>query len=338
MRSPTDPVFQVLSEDARRLLVPKREPGWIPPMLATLTDRRFSDPDWLFERKLDGERCLAYRRGDRISLMSRNRLDVSRQYPELVTALASQPCDDFVVDGEVVAFRDEQTSFARLQQRMHVNDPDEARRTGVPVFFYLFDVPYVAGHDAAALALRDRRLILQRALRFRDPLRISDQREEHGESFYREACSKGWEGLIAKRGDSPYESRRSRAWLKFKCVLEQEFVVGGFTEPQGSRSGLGALLIGYYEGEDLVYAGKVGTGFTHATLTELATTLGRLKRRTAPFTKGSLPSRGVHWVRPTLVAEIGFSEWTEDSQLRHPRYLGLRRDKAPKDVVRERPT
>jgi bifunctional non-homologous end joining protein LigD len=332
--------FEGLSEASRALLVPAAQPSWIPPMLATLTDQRFSDPGWIYERKLDGERCLAFRRGSRLRLLSRNRLDVTSQYPELREALRGQAEDDFVVDGEIVAFEGNRTSFPKLQQRMHVANPSPARIAAAPVFYYLFDVAHAEGYDVTGLPQRDRKAVLARLLDFAPrPLRFTRHRNEKGEELYGEACSKGWEGLIAKRADAPYEPRRSRAWLKFKCVNEQEMVIGGFTEPKGSREALGALLLGYHEDGELRYGGKVGTGFNRQVLRDLLQRLRAHERDGPAFTRGGpLPRKGVHWVDPVLVAQIGFSEWTEDGQLRHPRFLGLRQDKDPRDVVRERPS
>jgi len=307
------------------------------PMLATLTDRRFSDPGWIFERKLDGERCLAFRHGSRTRLLSRNRLTADNQYPEVVEALSRQAADDFVVDGEVVAFEGNRISFARLQRRMHLRDPERARRTRVPVFYYVFDVLYVSGYDTTGLELRHRKAILRRLLAFVKPLRFTVYRNGEGEPYWREACGKGWEGVIAKRVDAPYEHRRSGNWLKFKCVNEQEFVIGGYTDPKGSRKGFGALLIGYYEGNDLVYAGKVGTGFDDELLTTLSRQLATLEKDRTPFAGGGVPRKDVHWVLPRLVCQVGFTEWTPNGGLRHPRFQGLRRDKTPREVVRERP-
>jgi bifunctional non-homologous end joining protein LigD len=336
-------LFDVLRPAVRRLLVRSRQPAWIAPMLATLTERRFSDRGWIFERKLDGERCLAFRDGEDVRLMSRNRLVVTNQFPEVVAAVASQPCGEFVIDGEIVAFDGDRTSFPRLQRRMHVHDPSPARLRQAPVVFVAFDLVHAVGHDVTAVPQRDRKALLRALLRgnrrrSRGALRYSEHVDSDGERFYREACSKGWEGLIAKRADAPYEpGRRSPSWLKFKCVLEQEFVIGGFTDPQGARTHLGALLVGYYDDGDLVYAGKVGTGFDRETLALLARELAPLERDRAPFTGPGLPRTRVHWTEPHLVSQIGFSEWTEDGQLRHPRFLGLRRDKDPRSVVRERP-
>lgn len=326
-----------LPSEARKRMGRAPQPSWTAPMLATLTENRFSDPKWIFEPKFDGQRCLAFRKGSRVRLMSRNRLGLNNHYPELADGLAVQEADDFIVDGEIVAFEGNRTSFARLQRRMQVRDPEQARRTGVRVHLYLFDVLYLNGHDITALPLRQRKAALRTLLSFREPIRFTPHRNTDGEAYWRDACRKGWEGVIAKRADSPYQHRRSGDWLKFKCVNEQEFVIGGFTEPRGSRHGFGALLIGYYRADELVYAGKVGTGFDDELLDRLSRRLARIERARPRFSIGRLPRSGVHWVKPELVAQIGFTEWTRDGQLRHPRFLGLREDKRPSEVVRERP-
>lgn len=305
-------------------------------MLATLTDRPFSDPNWIFERKLDGERVLGFRSGRQVTLVSRNQKVLNGNYPELVEALAAQPEDRFIVDGEVVGFAGRQTSFSRLQQRMQLRDPEAALHTGVAVYYYLFDLLYLDGYDLTGLELGYRKRLLKEALRFDDPLRYSAHRARQGETFYKEACRRGWEGLIAKRLNSRYVHRRSTDWLKFKCVAQQEVVIGGYTEPKGSRVGFGALLVGYYRDGTLVYAGKVGTGYDTSTLRVLGKRLEDLRRTDSPFDRVlGMPLRGVHWVDPVLVAEVGFTEWTRDGRLRHPRFLGLRRDKDPREVVRE---
>jgi DNA ligase D-like protein (predicted ligase) len=306
-------------------------------MLATLTDRRFSDPEWIYERKLDGERCLAFRKGNAVRLMSRNQLRIDNHYPEVAEALGAQEPGDFIVDGEIVAFDGSRPSFGRLQRRMQLRDPQAARRTGVAVYFYVFDILHVQAFDVTPVELRHRKVLLRRLLSYRGPLRFTSHRNRGGEALLQEVCSKGWEGVIAKRANSVYERRRSPNWLKFKCVNEQEFVIGGYTDPQGSRTGFGALLIGYYEGDRLLYAGKVGTGFDASSLDSLARKLRRLERSDPPFHGGGLPRKGVHWIQPQLVGQVGFSEWTRDGQLRHPRFLGLREDKEPREVVRERP-
>ena len=310
-------------------------PEWCPPMLAVLTDDRFSDPGWIYERKLDGERVLVFRDGHRLRLMTRNRHDVTGTWPELADALARQPARDLVADGEVVAFEGAVTSFSRLQGRMQISDPDRARASGIAVRLYLFDLLHLEGRDLTGLPLRRRKALLKRALQFEDPLRYTQHRNEKGEACFEQACEKGWEGLIAKDATAPYTHGRSRTWLKFKCAKGQELVIGGFTEPQGDRPGFGALLLGYYEDGALRYAGKVGTGFDDAFLTAFRDTLDERRRDSSPF--ADAVDEDALWVRPDLVAEIGFTEWTTAGKLRHPRFLGLRRDKPASHVTRECP-
>jgi bifunctional non-homologous end joining protein LigD len=310
----------------------------VEPMLAVLTDERFSDPGWIFERKLDGERCLAERRGGDVDLRSRTHERLNRTYPELADALLDQRCADFLIDGEVVAFEGTRTSFGRLQQRIGIHDPERARRSGVRVFYYVFDVLRLEGEDIREAPLRARKARLRAAIRFGDPLRIVAHRNAAGEDAYRDACRRGWEGVIAKRADAPYRAGRSRDWLKFKCVTEQELVIGGYTDPAGSRTEFGALLVGYYEDGDLSYAGKVGTGFTQDTLRSLGREMRKLERDSSPFVDVHPIPRDTTWLDPELVAQIGFAEWTRDGRLRHPRFLGLRDDKPAREVVRERPS
>ncbi|TDO52944.1 DNA ligase D [Kribbella sp. VKM Ac-2571] len=304
-------------------------------MLATLTEERFSDPAWIYERKLDGVRCLVHRTGDRVSLYSRNHHELNNSYPELVDALTAQQ-GDFVLDGEIVAFAGHVTSFARLQQRMQVKDPEAARRSNVAVYLYLFDVLRQNDRDLTGLELRERKAVLRKLLTYADPLRYTAHRNRDGVAYWEHACRQGWEGVIAKRADSTYAHGRSKDWLKFKCVTAQEFVIGGFTDPQGSRSGFGALLVGYYESGELRYAGKVGTGYDQHTLDELGRELVALEQDEPAFAKGNLPRSRVHWVKPRLVGQIAFSEWTRDGRLRHPRFQGLRDDKSAHEVIRER--
>ncbi len=302
----------------------------IDPMKAVLSDEPFSDPGWIFERKLDGIRCLAIRDGDGVALMSRTARRMNDQFPELVEALERQISDDFIADGEIVAFENGITSFAKLQQR--------ARRR-VPVYLYVFDLPRLDGDDLRRLPLRERKSRLRHGLDFGGPVRLNPYRNgEHGEELYREACRKGLEGVIAKRADSPYRGGRSRDWLKLKCHHEQELVIGGFTAPKGSRTEFGALLVGYYEDGALRYAGKVGTGFGHETLRDLGSRMRELEQEESPFEPFKPIPPGTRWVRPELVGQVGFAEWTRDGRLRHPRYIGLRDDKPARDVVREVPS
>lgn len=308
------------------------------PMKAKLTDRPFSDPAWVFERKLDGIRAAVRRERGEVTLTSRTGKPLTSAYPELVEALEAEPATEFTADGEIVAFDGSRTSFERLQGRMGIHDPRLARMTGIPVYLYLFDLLEFDGHDLTGLPLRKRKAALRRAFSFHGPVRYTPHRNERGERFFAEACAQGWEGLIAKRAESPYRHGRSGDWLKLKCSFEQELVIGGFTPPQGARKRFGALLVGYYEDGELRYAGKVGTGFSERTLADLGDELEALEIPKAPFLRGTGLPRQARWVQPRLVAQIAFGEWTRDGKLRHPRYLGLREDKPAAEVVRERPT
>jgi DNA ligase D-like protein (predicted ligase) len=323
-----EPQLNGLSAEERELAVEAPAPRHAELMKAVLERQSFSDPEWVFERKLDGIRCLAVREHDEVRMLSRNDLDLGGRFPEIRDAVAAQAHRRFAIDGEVVAFDGPQTSFAKLAARGHAP---------VPVFFYIFDLLWVDGHDIRALGLRTRKRLLRAALEFRDPLRWTSHRNRTGEAMFTEACRKGWEGVVAKRADSPYRATRSRDWLKLKCEAGQELVIGGFTAPQGSRTDFGALLLGYFRDGELQYAGKVGTGFDQETLDSLGRQMGKLRRDSSPFANAAaIRERGVTWVTPKLVAQIGFTEWTSAGRLRHPRFLGLREDKAASDVVRER--
>ena len=325
--------------EAERGLLREARPGAAlaeQPMRAELTDRREFREGWIFERKLDGVRALAVREEGRERLRSRTGNRLNDSYPEIVEALAEQSREDFTVDGEIVAFSRGRTDFSRLQQRMQLTNARQIRATGVAVTYYLFDLLRLDGMDLTRLPLRTRKSLLRRALEFRSPLRFTTHRNTGGEKELNEACARGWEGLIAKRAGGRYQARRSSDWLKLKCDRGQELVIGGFTEPGGSRVGFGALLLGYYEEGSLRYAGKVGTGYDTRTLRELRARLDELETGRSPFAE-RVRERGAHWTSPELVAQIGFTEWTQDGMLRHPRYLGLRHDKAPGDVVREVP-
>ena len=306
-------------------------------MLATLTDRRDFGEDWLLERKFDGERCVARKAGDEVRLESRNGKDLSGTYPEVDSALAAQRARELLLDGEVVAFDGDQTSFSRLQQRLGVTRPSRKQVASYPVVFCVFDLLEIDGEDLTAKQLLERRARLAKALRPRKALQLSEAWRGDSQRRFARACGSGWEGLIAKRADAPYARGRSRDWLKLKCAWEQELVIGGYTDPGGSRTDFGALLVGYFEGGQLRYAGKVGTGYTAATLRELGAQLRDLETDAPPFVDALPVPRGTHWTRPELVAQIGFAEWTTDGRLRQPRFMGLRDDKRPADVARERP-
>jgi bifunctional non-homologous end joining protein LigD len=279
-------------------------PEWLEPMAATLTQDRFCGPEWLFERKFDGIRLLAYKQGDDVRLYSRNRLP--QNLPSVATAVRALPAEDLILDGEVTW------------------DGNSG--------YHVFDILWMNGRAVTALPIEERRALLK-ALPFEAPLQRVELIDDP-EPWDR-AKREGWEGVIAKRHGSPYEHRRSKHWLKMKVEASQEFVVGGFTDPQGARVGFGALLVGYYDGDDFAFAGKIGTGFDTKLLRDLRKRLDALAVETAPFTRGTgLPRHG-HWVRPEIVVQIGFIEWTVHGKLRHPRLLGVRTDKNPRDVVRE---
>jgi DNA ligase D-like protein (predicted ligase) len=286
-------------------------PDWLEPMAATLTQERFTGPDWIFERKLDGIRLLTFKQGDAVRLFSRNRLPQNENYPAVVRAVAALPVRDVVLDGEATG---------------HWGKSSE---TG----YHVFDILWLDGRKVTSLPLEERRALLQK-MPLKPPLlrvpALDDTKP------WERACAEGWEGVVAKRRGSAYEHRRSPHWLKMKCEATQELVVGGFTDPQGARVGFGALLVGYYDGDDLVFAGKIGTGFDTKLLLELRARLDTLEIAVTPFTRAiGLPRLRAHWVRPELVVQVGFIEWTVHGKLRHPRLLGVRGDKQAREVVRE---
>lgn len=324
-----------LPDNEKRKLKRKKMPEWTSPMLAVLTHNHFSDIGWIYERKLDGERCLIFRNGKTIKIMSRNKKKLNNTYPEIVDVFENQKPDNFIVDGEMVTFEGHKTSFSKLQNRMHLSSEKEARKSKVKVYYYAFDLIYFDGFDITGLELQKRKSILKDALSFNDPLRYLIHRNEKGEKYLDEACKKNWEGLIAKKADSQYKHSRAKNWLKFKCSNQQEFVIVGYTDPRGERIGFGALLISYYDNGDLRYAGKVGTGYDDKMLKMLSKKLSDIERSSSPIDKGKAKGKNIHWVTPKLVGEVGFTEWTNEGKLRHSRFLGLRRDKKAKDVVRE---
>jgi ATP-dependent DNA ligase len=300
-------------------------PEWLEPMAATLTQDRFTGAEWIFERKFDGIRVLAFKHGPDVSLFSRNRLALNGSYPSVVQAIANLPVDDVILDGEAVGGWER---FGKAD-------------------YYVFDILWINGRDVTGLPLDERRALL-RELPLQLPLAqvmtLDDPKP------WDLACAEGWEGVIAKRRDSKYEHRRSKSWLKMKCEETHAFVVGGFTDPQGKRVGLGALLVGYFaprpdsghpeqeskgDGEDFCFAGKIGTGFDNAMLLELRARLDGLEIPKTPFTRAKgLPRLRAHWVRPEIVVEAGFIEWTGHGKLRHPRLLGVLPNTPAREVIR----
>jgi bifunctional non-homologous end joining protein LigD len=320
-------VSKLVPDEMRRLIRRREQVEWLEPMLATLTETYFSDPEWVFEPKLDGVRALAFKRGNKVRLLSRNRLSLNDRYPEIVTAVSRLDVRNAILDGEVAVVTGGVARFQSLQRHL--------LEGGGSLAYFVFDAPQLDGYDVTKLPLLVRKWLVSRVVPADPPIELVSYREQFGEAFLQEACESGWEGLIAKRAASTYVSGRTKEWLKFKCSKEQEFVVGGYTDPQGARVGFGALLVGYYEGPEFRYAGKVGTGYNTQLLHTLATRLIALEQDQSPF-HGKPPTRkGVHWVKPEMVVQIGFSEWTRDGRLRHPRFLGVRDDKDPRHVVRE---
>ena len=281
-------------------------PEWIEPMAATLTQERFTGSGWTFERKFDGIRLIAFKQGADVRLYSRTRNP--RHHPDVAAAIAALPVHDAILDGELT------WEHGALE-------------------YHLFDVVWIDGRDVARLTLAERRgllgaLPLGAPLHRVHPLDVAEPWEH--------ARREGWEGVIAKRLDSPYEERRSKLWLKMKCEIVHDFVIGGFTDPQGGRVGFGALLVGYFEGDDFVFAGKVGTGFDTTLLTDLRARFDTMEVEKTPFTKATgLPRVGAHWVRPAIVVHVAFIEWTVHTKLRHSRLLGIRADRQALDVVRD---
>ena len=310
-----------------------------PVMLATLVDQPFSGREWLFEIKYDGVRVLAERAGKRVRLYGRSGQDFTGRYPEIVEALAALPVARFVLDGEVVAFDEHgRSSFQRLQGRMGLSQAGDVAvgRRQVPVSAAFFDCLELDGYDLRDVPLRERKQLLELLIpRGHGVLAYSAHVEERGEEFFHACDARHLEGIIAKKADGPYRSGRSRDWLKIKCQRRQEVVIGGYTDPQGGRSYFGALHLGVYEGERLVYVSKVGTGFDAKSLKRIWDRLKPLERARSPFDVGTPTGRGHHWVEPRLVAEVRFTEWTDDGGLRHPAFLGLRDDKRPQDCKRE---
>jgi bifunctional non-homologous end joining protein LigD len=306
--------------------------GFVPPMLAApgaLLAERAGGPlkaekgAWLFEPKLDGLRCVAVRNASSVDLWSRNRLRFNERFPEVARSLLALPADNFTLDGEVVALVGGRPSFSALQEG----------RTG-DVVYWVFDLLWLFGRDVRGLPIEQRKALLERVVPESAHVKCLAPLSGEPADLFQQACRDEWEGLVAKRAGSAYRGGRSPDWMKLKCGCRQELVVGGFTSPKGSRSGFGALLLGYWEEGRLVYAGKVGTGFSDAVLRDLTGKLKRLEQPASPFAM-VVKEPGARWVEPVLVAEVAFTNWTTDGRLRHPSFLGLRPDKAAALVGRE---
>jgi bifunctional non-homologous end joining protein LigD len=304
------------------------------PQLATLSKDVPPGDEWLHEVKLDGYRILAFVAGKRVRLMSRNGKDWTARFPEIARAIAKLPVGHGVLDGEVVALRSDGVSdFQMLQNMLKTKDRSH-------LAYYVFDIPFYAGHDLRGVPLIERKALLSSLLARAGtgPIRFSDHVRGRGPDVLAQARKMELEGIVSKRADAAYQSKRSPSWLKVKVSNRQEFIIVGWTEPQGSRSGFGSLLLGHHDKAGrLVYSGKVGTGFDLALLRNLSARLKKLDVAKSPLDVAPPASevRGAHWVRPTLVAEVEFLEWTADERLRHPAFLGLREDKSASEVIRE---
>lgn len=307
--------------------------------LATLVDQPPEGPEWLHEQKFDGYRIVAVRERASVRLLSRRFKDWTAEFPAVAEAVAQLPVESIVLDGEVAALLPSGiTSFQALQNA----------RDAADLAYFVFDLLAVDGDDLTQLPLEQRKARLEKVVKSArgkprgkpGVIRYSDHVTGSGREFFALACQRGLEGIVSKRRDQPYRPGRGPHWVKTKCLLRQELVIGGFTDPERSRVGFGALLVGYYDRGHLTYAGKVGTGYSHATLVDLRAQLDALERPASPFSPEpprAWTGASRHWVAPDLVAEVAFSEWTNDGRLRHPSFQGLRRDKSPRDVVREAP-
>ena len=328
-------IIQGLQKEDLKLL--KKGPlRWLKPMLASQFRYDFFDRDWLFEPKWDGYRGLVYGQDGEVRIWSRNKIDLSDSFPELVKAFERIQHYDFIVDGEIVAIQKtghkKISRFEALQARLGFTSSEKGIKQ-IPVYFYAFDLLYLGGYDLTSLPLVKRRAILKAAFAFRNPLCLNPAYKSQ-KTAVQKALSQDWEGVIAKYGPSGYRHGRSQEWIKIKLHQAQEFVIGGYTAPKGKRFGFGALLVGYYEGKTFRYAGKVGTGFNEAMLKSLTKLLKPLKTP-QPVFADAVKEPTATWVKPKYVAELRFTEWTRDGRLRHPSFVGLRKDKSARSVVRE---
>ncbi len=316
-----------------------RQPAKLKPQLATLADAAPSADGWLHELKFDGYRILAFLKDGKVRLVSRNAKDWTRKFPTIVKAVAALPIKNAILDGEVVVLNDKGLSDFQMLQNTLKSGGDDA------LVYYVFDMPHCDGYDLTATPLVDRKAPLQQLLAASGEgngglLRYSDHVVGEGQTVFEQACRGDMEGIVCKRADATYEQARSRSWLKVKCTKRQEFVIAGFTKPTGARVGLGALLLGYHKDGKFIYAGRVGTGFTDHSLRELTKALKARRVDESPFARPltSAQRRGVTWVKPELVGEVEFTEWTDEGLLRHPSFQGLREDKPPAQITREEPT
>ena len=311
-----------------------RMPEVIHPMLATLVDEPFSNPEWIFETKWDGFRAICFIKDGAARLVSRNQLDMTHQYPELAGIGKQIKAKEAILDGEIVALdHDGMPRFQLLQPRVGRKKKSdiEALLGKAKIVFYVFDLLYVDGYDLTSCPVVERKAALEKLLRPSSAIKFSEHIAEDGEAFFEQIEKFHLEGMMAKRAASPYVQRRSSDWLKVKTVQRSEVVIGGYTRPRGSRSHFGALVVGLYRGSELHYVAHVGGGFNQRTLTQIFKLMQPLKTTESPFVDAPKTNEPVQWIKPKLVAEVKFSEWTAENRLRQPIFIGLREDKKPED-------
>jgi bifunctional non-homologous end joining protein LigD len=309
-----------------------RLPAVIHPMLATLVDDPFSNPEWIFETKWDGFRSVCFIQHGKARFVSRNQIDMTPQYPELANVAKQIAAKEAILDGEIVALdKDGMPRFQLLQPRVGRKSGLEALRGHGHIVYYVFDLLYLDGNDLTSCPVVERKEALARVLRPAGFIRLSEHIVGDGEAFFKEIEKFHLEGMIAKRAASPYAQKRTKDWLKVKTVARSEVVVGGYTQPRGSRSHFGALVAGLYRDRELHYVAHVGGGFNQRTLSQIYKLMQPLKTKETPFVAAPKTNEPVQWLTPKLVAEVKFSEWTADRRMRHPVFVGLREDKKPED-------
>jgi bifunctional non-homologous end joining protein LigD len=308
-------------------------------MLAISVDKPFDNPEWLFEIKWDGYRAVSFIEKGRVRLVSRNQNDLTAQYPELQGLVKLVKAERAILDGEIVALDEEGRASFSLMQRTGIREHGRhvAARRDIPVLYYVFDLIYVHGYDLRRVSLEDRKRVLAQIITSEGPLRYSDHFDK-GIALFDAVKGKGIEGILAKRRGSCYEERRTREWLKIKITQTVDCVIGGYTDPEGSRQYFGSIMLGLYDGRGkLIHVGQAGTGFNQAMLKQIFSVLKGRETKSTPF-GGPVDAQHVHWVRPELVAEIRFTEWTHETadggvKLRAPVFMGLREDKEPKECT-----
>jgi bifunctional non-homologous end joining protein LigD len=307
-------------------------PDVIHPMLATLVDDPFSDPEWIFETKWDGFRAVCFVKGGKVRFLSRNQIEMTPQYPELADVGKQVEAKEAILDGEIVALdQDGMPRFQLLQPRVGRKSGLQSLRGKGKIVYYVFDLLYCDGYDLTRCSVVDRKQMLEQILRPSSSMKLSEYIEADGKAFFKEIEKFNLEGMIAKRANSPYVPKRSSDWLKVKTIQRSEVVVGGYTEPRGSRSYFGALVVGLYKDHELHYVAHVGGGFNQRTLADIYELMQPLKTKQGAFVDAPKTNEPVQWLKPKLVAEVKFSEWTADARLRHPVFVGLREDKRPAD-------